>query len=373
MHPWLILALASCLPLSAAAGEMVIGLYGVGPAEQKDLPKIREAGFNAVQTYVSNADWDSFFKACAKHRIRAVIPPGSGPADYATAVAQAGNPPALLAWYLVDEPDYQNHPPERTAREASQLRATGTRTPIAFVLGDGRPAGWYARIPDILMVDWYPIPHLPLASFGLAVRQCRFAAGPEKPLWGVVQAFDWTDFPESFPRSAQLGIRGFPTEDELRAMAYLNFVEGGTGIFFFAYNYANRTPERWATLRAVSRDLRRHAPLLSAPTVWSHLDLWIEPDRPRWRNELGDAALQACRKRVEKASGPVRAGDYLLVVNTTREKRESGLRVPGLPDQPVPVLGSSQPAPVRAGWIRDTFPPLAVRIYGPLPVPSKKP
>ena len=53
MHPWLILALASCLPLSAAAGEMVIGLYGVGPAEQKDLPKIREAGFNAVQTYVS--------------------------------------------------------------------------------------------------------------------------------------------------------------------------------------------------------------------------------------------------------------------------------------------------------------------------------
>ena len=370
-HFFLIL-LTVFLP-TAFAEEMVIGLYGVNPGDEKNLPKIQKAGFNTIHTYQSDADWAPFLDACAKQKIRAVIPPGSGPRDFISAVAKTGSHPSLLAWYLVDEPDYKNDPPERTASMASELRATGTRVPIALVLGDGRAAGGYARIPDILMVDWYPIPHLPLASFGLAVRQCRFAAGPEKPLWGVVQAFDWTDFPESFPRSAQLGIRGYPTEAELLAMSYLNFVEGGTGIFFFGYNYTNRAPERWTALCNVSRELRRQAKILSAPTVWSQLDLWIDRDRPRWRNELGDAALQACRKRVPQTSGSVPAGDYLLVVNTTREERESGLRVPNLPDQPISVVGSTRSVPVRKGWIRDTFEPLAVRIYGPLPLPSEKP
>lgn len=375
---WLLIFLP-CLLLSAAEEKFFpIGLYGFDIRRTNDLAVLRAAGFNCVQTYHSNAgSMLPFLDACQTEGLRAIVPAGVTAGEpwreaaLSDHVARLESSPSLLAWHLADEPDYNRIPPVAISKLRDALTRTRTRIPSALVIGDGKSAGDYAATTDILIVDWYPIPHLPLASFGLAVRQGRLAAGPGKPVWALAQAFDWA---KDFPRSRKLDVGGFPSETELRAMALLAVVEGASGVFFFAHRSnpgaipITERPSDWRCVSSVARALADWSPLLAAPTVWSPVDQAVDTDRVRWRNALGDEALQIARKRLAKKHGPFAPGDYLLVVNTTREKRKTRLRAPGLRDVPVSRVGENEPAAIIRGWIEDEFGAYATRVYGPLPL-----
>lgn len=372
-------ALAMFLPIPVPSSQdfFPIGIYAFDVAHTNDLRLLRDAGFNCVQTY--NQDIKTLrilLDACEFMGLKALAYPGTSAGSSfdaqqaETAVAKLDKSPALLAWYLIDEPDYTKVHPADVEKIRITLQCAESHTPSALVLGEGKSAGFYASCADILMVDWYPIPHLPLASFGLAVRQCRLAAGDKKPLWSVVQAFDWA---EIFPRAKQLAAGGFPTEQELRAMALLSVIEGANGVFFYAYQ-ANRLnqpitqrPEDWNRLRSTSLMLSRLSPILSSPSVWSPVDLWIAPDQLRWRSATGDEAIQVARKRLSKSTPHFDRGDYLLAVNTTPEKRKSRLRTPDMNGVRVGLAGEEKFLPLVEGWIEDEFEPYATRVYGPLP------
>lgn len=369
---------ASLSPSLAESPEpFPIGMYGLNLSCTNDFPALRDAGFNCIQSYSGYEPLDVFLAACKRHDLKLLITPGTlagpsfNPDSMKKFMERAGADAPILAWYMMDEPDFQKVSPADVAHCRDTIKASGTKFPAATVIGDGKAAGFYAATTDILMVDWYPIPHLPLASFGTAVRQCRFAAGPEKPVWGVVQVFDWGTL---FPRASRLEAARVPSEQEMRAMSLLGVVEGASGLFFFLHQHGpslkpiTQRKEEWERLRSVTKELSRQSPVFSAPTIWSPVKSRIEKNRLRWRNALGDEALQVARKRLKEEAGGFAAGDYLLVVNTTSEERASQIWVPGLQDKEVKVDGSHDPATITSGWIEDIFEPYATRIYGPLPL-----
>ncbi|MDD5658263.1 MAG: hypothetical protein PHF00_13510, partial [Elusimicrobia bacterium] len=163
-----------------------IGIFCV--VDAGSLAQLRKDGFNAAQTYLQAPEFlAAFGKAARKAGMRVLANPSE---LLAAGAPPAGYPPA--AWYLYDEPDVNNLSPRDLRALHEKVRAWDRNAATAFVVGDGRMAGPYRDCGDVLMVDWYPVPHLPLESAGEHVRMAVEAAG-EKPVWAVLQAMNWKD------------------------------------------------------------------------------------------------------------------------------------------------------------------------------------
>ncbi|MFH2204844.1 MAG: hypothetical protein ABIJ96_17150, partial [Elusimicrobiota bacterium] len=150
---------------------------------------------------------------------------------------------------------------ESVSRKVRRWDPKGAQT---FVVGQGSAALTYGHIGDSLMLDWYPVPHLPLDSVAdhidLAYR--HLPAG--KPLWMVIQAYDWRDEPQRSKKR----IGRFPSYDEIRFMSYLSIVHGAKGLFYFTLkkpggrNLLEDFPEQWQALARVVREIKTLQPVL---------------------------------------------------------------------------------------------------------------
>lgn len=245
-------------------------MYGVNnPADVKTLKK---AGFTCLQSYQTAPETLApLARAAQKHRMQAVFYPNQiigSPYE-----EQARSWP-MLAWYLVDEPDVNQWTRERVQQAHENAKRAFPDTPTALVIGQGKTDTPFYDLSDILMVDWYPVPHLKLSSFGDQVRMAKegqqhYGAG-KKPLWGVVQAFDWKEFKQFRPDNKRIGR--FPTQEEIRFMAYDAIVNGADGLFFFTFNHQKHPlpqiqPEWWSRVRNVNRELARLRPILEKGTL----------------------------------------------------------------------------------------------------------
>jgi hypothetical protein len=352
-----------------------IGLYGVSLSSTNDLHALKEAGFNCVQAGDRTVEkLAPFLKFCEEVELKAVVVPGAFVGEGYDAknwneMKDRLNPySSLFAWNLCDEPDFNRIDPDLIRLWNRAFKKLIPQRPTALVLGNGQAAKDYAGITDILMVDWYPVPHLPLASFGLAVRQARLAVGSGREVWGVVQAFDWS---EVSPKAKRLNLGKFPSEAELWAMSFLGIVEGASGLFFYSHTSFSKfeplTPSnvRWRALSHVSRKLALFAPLFSAKTVWCPIQISTEPDQPQWRNPLGDLALQICCKELGEGRGAFAANRYVLVVNTMPERRKKKVKTALFEGKRVVEWSDGTPQQIQVvdGWIEEEFEPYGTRIY----------
>ena len=143
--------------------------------------------------------------------------------DYAaidSLVAVYRDHPALLAWYIVDEPADFPVPPGLVAQIRQRIGRLDPYHPVYLV--NNRPKTYedYAEASDVLAVDVYPVPNYPIGRVRDYVQQAQWALEGGKPVWLVAQAFGGT---EHWPRS--------PTPAELRNMVYqgvVSQVRGGT-------------------------------------------------------------------------------------------------------------------------------------------------
>ena len=175
------LGLVSCLlvgagPLSAASVAepfFPVGIYGVGSTEH--LQQVHEAGFNTVVGPANKA----FLDQAQALGIQVIASPGASagrdfdPSKFEGKVIDYDHHPALHSWYLVDEPDMTRTPPWQVAMDQRLFKAHAARKPTSLVLFDGVNARDYGAIPDILMVDSYPIPWMPLAHFSQHMTWAR--------------------------------------------------------------------------------------------------------------------------------------------------------------------------------------------------------
>lgn len=364
--------LALCLWLGGAVGGesppafYPIGIYGV--RDTNDLPVLRAAGF----TVVRGPARVSFLDAARAAGLRVLASPGTqaGPkfdaAQARQAVTSADRHPALWGWYLADEPDLARVDPALIARGHRWFKRQGAAKPTALALFQGYETLDYGRLTDWVLVDRYPIPWLPLANFGQHLRMARLGVGKDRPLFAIVQAFDWSYYPDLMPDKVSMRP---PTIQELRCMTYLALAERANGLFYYAYDDGRWRmtdhPVTWAAVRSVVREVNERLPLFQARHVW-----WPQhtryADRLRRFNAALLGSITTTRLAVRNGTPTVPAGQYVLAVNNTEHAQTWGFHPLAGDGEELPVLGESRTLRTEGGWVTDTFEPYAVRVYGPL-------
>jgi len=229
-----------------ASAEFHIGLYNLTvPHASKE---VSAAGFTHILS-----DDPAVTEAARRHGLKIVGIPRP------TESRRSTSAPSVAAWYIADEPEINRQSPGDIARIAAAVRSWDPGAPLTLVVGDARHARVYAPWVDVLMVDWYPIPHLPLGSVGDQVSTAVSQAGG-KPVWAVLQAMDWRDYPQRDPNKPRIGR--FPTHTELRFMTFQAMLRGASGVYYFEFqrrSVPGKTlldyPERWQALKRVVGEL----------------------------------------------------------------------------------------------------------------------
>lgn len=316
----------ACAPRARDLRESFpLGLYGVRASEMAEISK---AGFDAALPLAENpGEWDAAAGQARRHGVRLV-------ADYRLLGGGKRSKPGswpILAWYLQDEPDVHRIGAEDLARRAAETRAADPR-PQTFVVGSASGAAPYAAIGDALMLDWYPVPHLPLDGVADQVDEALRLLPAGKPLWMVVQAFDWRDDAQRDPNRPRIGR--FPSFEEIRFMSYLSVLHGARGLFFYRFNQVGDLqgkslldlPERWQALERVAREFSALRPvfLKGAP---AHIPFRPNPDgleARAWRHRGRDYLILLNRKKGfhQRVPDEVFREDWRPLFEPRRELRE---------------------------------------------------
>jgi hypothetical protein len=359
----LALALLACGCGSLPKTRFPVGIYSV--PSTTDFPEIRQAGFDVV---VGPATWDYLGSARdAGLKVLANLPPPDRRSPSAIRTLDAH--PALWAWYLIDEPDLNSVPPAEVRKSERQLKDSGARKPSALTLYQGYEALDYGQITDLLIVDRYPIPWLALANFGQHIKMGRLAIGPDKPLFAVIQGFDWTAYPGMLRTASSLRP---PSYEELRCMAYESVARGANGIFFYEFDGAwkmREHPQLWESLKHVVSEIRAREPLFLGQRLW-----WAKEhefaDPALAFNAALESSITATLLRVTAGNDCVPTGDYILAINNTPHEIRYSFALPPRPTssagERLLVLGENRSLPTEHNRVGDTFAAYDIHVYGPI-------
>lgn len=145
--------------------------------------------------------------------------------------------PALLAWYIADEPNGNKISPDSLVKIYNLIKEIDPWHPVSVVfMAPFLLSVKYADAMDIVMADPYPVPELPVTMVGNVAGQLAKAFEGQKPVWIVPQAFG----------GGELWSRE-PTLQEIRSMTYQAIINGARGIQYFVRQGLNMFPKSTGT------------------------------------------------------------------------------------------------------------------------------
>jgi hypothetical protein len=210
--------------------------------------------------------------------------------------------PALLAWYIADEPEGWKESPDVLRAVRERIAAVDPYHPVTIVIMSPKPARQYAAAMDVIMSDPYPIPAHDPEQVGQVTASLTPAFAHQKPIWIVPQAFGGNEW-----------WRREPTRAELRLMTWRAIQEGATGIQYFIRNGLNGFPKStvtWGEASAVAHEVAELTPDLLS-------------DEPRPACTATPATIHAGAWR--------RAGRVTVsVTNTARQPSPCTVQIDGL-------------------------------------------
>jgi len=199
--------------------------------------------------------------------------------------------PALLAWYISDEPVGRKVPPEPLIEICQIIKKLDPYHPVSIVFMTPKKAKGYAEAMDIVMADPYPIPRGTVTSVRDVTKGLYQEFYPEKPVWIVPQAFGGNEW---WTRE--------PTSEEIRVMTYLSIINGSKGIQYFIRHGMNSFPKSvvaWNECGKISLEIAELTPALFstevAPII-SCTDSSIQLKAFRLRNEITILAVNTVNK-----------------------------------------------------------------------------
>ena len=145
--------------------------------------------------------------------------------------------PALLAWYISDEPNGHKTDPEILKELYNTVKENDPWHPVSIVFtAPVMDSRIYSESLDIVMADPYPVPDLPISLVGDVTGQLRSEFNGRKPVWIVPQIFGGG---EIWGRE--------PTLQEVRSMTWQSIIKGAAGIQYFVLQCLNYFPKSTAT------------------------------------------------------------------------------------------------------------------------------
>lgn len=148
--------------------------------------------------------------------------------------------PALLSWYINDEPDGQGRPPAILEQAYRLIHQLDPYHPISIVFMMPQKANDFRNTMDIAMTDPYPIPGPPdkvMDDLDKYIDAYRY----QKSVWLVPQAF-----------GAQEMWTREPTAHEIRLMTYMGLISGAKGIQYYVHAPGNLNPQSVSAWSACS-------------------------------------------------------------------------------------------------------------------------
>ena len=253
-------------------------------------------------------------------------------------VSQFSSHPALLAWYIADEPEYEPWLRARLEKIADICRQADPFHPTVIVNNSIDGLVKYQGIGDVSMPDYYPgflengDSASPIGRYGELLAASQKLDG--RAQWGVPQGFTWNAYGSNGHR--------VPDYDELRNMHYQTLVNGHTGIVWYSHELNYAEPSVHIHVKKLLDEMK----LLT--------DLWQNPQRRK---------IVSMTSRLAAASySNVNGEDYLVAVNLTPEEQE--LELPAPSDNIFYAAGEKT---VRAvpenGKIKDRLGRYRVRVY----------
>ena len=338
-----------------------IGIYSVNPTFA--FKEIKEAGFNTVHTYESNRDYlREYIKHAETVGLKILIHPG----DYLgnpkfdidnvnNMVKDFARSPAILAWYLCDEPELQKVSPGQLIEEMNLVHELDSFHPVAIVLAEPKKFDDYAEATDIFMVDPYPVPHRPLVDVAKTVDAARKAVGDKKPIWVILQAFGYQN-----EKNKGWGWKREPTYQEMKAMTYLAIAQGAKGIFYYTYHgsqyFIKESPQHWENLKAIVKELTTIYPLLISPEAKDFEFNIAERDS-------NQSSLFWTVRKVSEGNSLIQAGTYIVVVNSSKHPIMATFRLKQYQSTDIKVILENRKLVSTDGNFSDSFAPYEVHIY----------
>ncbi|MFA9480398.1 sugar-binding protein [Phycisphaerales bacterium AB-hyl4] len=254
--------------------------------------------------------------------------------------------PALLAWYLADEPELHSTLPERLEKVYQICQEEDPYRPTVVLNNTFSGVDIYGASADILMPNPFP----GFYEDGGARRHMEYiyrlvghageAVDGSRGVWVTPQAFSWADL-----RDERQDERA-PTFRDLRNMNYQAVVAGSTGHIPFAYNRGRRHPAIRLGLGYLATEMALLKDAVLAVDSARQLDV----------SAADGQVLHTLRQANDQY--------YLFVVNVSDQAQELTATLPS--DAPTQwyVVSEDDSLQLEEGRrLNETLSPLAVRIY----------
>lgn len=232
--------------------------------------------------------------------------------------------PALLAYYLADEPELGSASPQDCELAYNKIKEWDPWHPVTIVFCLPGAAARYARAMDICMTDPYPIPHSSVTRVKEYCERINQDLGEMLPLWVVPQAFGGGE-----------AWRREPSRQEERVMTYLALIYGATGIQYFIRRVpaGNPTsPDLWSECRRLMLELAQLTPALAGE-----------------RLTLPEALPPEIHAAIFRERGAL----TVLLANVSKQPRPFELKLPTHWTGEAEVLFENRMASVRKGRLVD--------------------
>lgn len=356
----LALALAGC-----ARRPFVLGLYDV-PA--RALPAVAAAGFDTVTIGYGETNRPAYLDAARQAGLKAILWPALATSQGLKTTARLDAHPAAWGWYLEDEPDLNIISPETLQERRRKLRQVA-RKPVYLVVASGPAVEKYGSLAEVVAVDSYPISWAPLAVVSREMRAARLAARG-RPFFAVLQAFDWSVYPELLRTDAP---QRPPTHEEMRCMAFLSLFHGAQGLLFYSYRAGawdiEQHPAVWEALTNTVAEVRRLAPVFRERVPWAPVRSRYDGPPSEMHNEIHEGRVALNLFRVRKREGAIAPGHYIVAINTSPEPASFSFTLPFRGVSELSTYCAPGPVTARAGWISKNYSPFEVCIFGPVQQP----
>lgn len=320
-----------------------IGIFGVS---SKYIHIVKKAGFNSI--YANAYSLRSLLQL-SKTQMNLLLTIPSELSSKKTQIffKKAKHIENILAWYLSDEPEIWFVPPKYLWELKRYIKALDPRHPTLITLVRAEKVEDYGQCADIIMVDPYPIPRRPVTWLSDSIDKVK-ALFPYKPIWAVIQAFDWSAFP--YGEEARSWGRD-PTYEEERCLTYLAIIHGVTGLFYYTFKNKNyfimERKRHWNELKRVIRELNSIYPIIVAPTIFPEKHVAYSEDK----------AIHYIIKKLKHRL-------YLLSVNVTPYFKKAILRLPNIClNGEAKEIFQKRSFPIKEGLFKAQFSPYQIHIY----------
>ena len=244
--------------------------------------------------------------------------------------------PALLCWYIADEPTGNNISPEQLEEIYRIVRENDPWHPVSIVfMAPFLSSRRYADALDIVMADPYPIPDSPVTLVGDVAGQLKAEFNGKRPVWIVLQAFGGGEW---WGRE--------PTIQEVRSMTWQSVIKGASGIQYFVRQGLNYFPKSAATWSECGRIAIEVAEL----TPWLLSDEETLPVESYSKNIIVSSRLH---------NGQL----IVMAVNKINEPLGAVIRINGVNNGKARLLFENRSVAVTGGLITDHLAPFGSQVY----------